>query len=89
MATKREKAKLLGKAWVIQKIGWEYNDEYYYRGESQGGKAIKVYFDKQQAVTDCDLMNKEQVKHFGKYGLTDSEDNIITDYFEVVEVEVA
>jgi hypothetical protein len=89
MATKREKAKLVGKAWVIQRIGWEYNDEYYYRGESQGGKALKVYFDKSRAVTDCDLMNKDQVAQVGKYAMTDSEDNIITNYFEVVEVEVA
>lgn len=45
--------------YIIQKIGWEYNDESYFRPESGGGFPVKVITDKVKAKTLCAKMNIE------------------------------
>ena len=75
------------KAWVIQEIGWEYNDEYYYRAESRGGVPRRVYFDHDTAVVDCAKMNAGRVKSM-PYTMEDADNNTINDFYELVEVEV-
>jgi len=35
----------MSKFYVVCAVGWEYNDEYYYRGEEEGGKPEKVFTD--------------------------------------------
>ncbi len=49
-------------AYVLQEIGYEYNDEYYYRGESGGGEARAVYFDRALAQKECDARNLASLK---------------------------
>lgn len=90
MATKAEKALLTRKAWVLQEIGWEYNDEYYYRGNSEGGTPRKVYFVHEKALLDCASMNAARAKEEkdSDYPMTDSGDAVIKEFYEVVEVEV-
>jgi hypothetical protein len=75
------------KAWVIQEIGWEYNDEYYYRAESRGGIARRVYFDHDAAVIDCARMNAGRVKSM-PYTMEDRNSTVIKEFYELVEVEV-
>lgn len=90
MATKAEKAMLTRKAWVIQEIGWEYNDEYYYRGNSEGGTPKKVYFDHARAVVDCAMLNaaKWKEQQDTRYLMQNSGGELIRDFYELVEVEV-
>lgn len=90
MATKAEKAKLVRKAWVVQEIGWEYNDEYYYRGNSEGGTARKVYFDHEKAMIDCAKMNAAQYKKetASGYAREDGDGQVLREFYELVEVEV-
>lgn len=40
----------MAKVFVLQEVGWEYNDENYYRPETGGGKPLKVYHDKKAAA---------------------------------------
>lgn len=50
------------KLYVICKVGYEYNDEYYFRGE--GGsyeKPVKAYRDKKKAAAECDRLNAKWV----------------------------
>lgn len=91
MATKHEKALLTRKAWVIQEIGWEYNDEYYYRGNSEGGTPLKVYFEHTKALAACAQMNAAKLKEekASEYPMEDTNGKVIKDFYEVVEVEVA
>ena len=37
------------KGYVVQEVGYEYNDEYFYRGESGGGIAKFVFFTPEKA----------------------------------------
>lgn len=90
MATKAEKALLTRKAWVIQEIGWEYNDEYYYRGNSEGGTPLKVYFAHDKALVDCAKMNAAKLKEekASEYPMEQSNGEVVKEFFEIVEVEV-
>lgn len=40
---------MLRTAYVIQEVGYAYNDEYYYRPEGNGGIAKLVFFDRAKA----------------------------------------
>lgn len=92
MATKAEKAALLEpkKAWVIQEIGWEYDDESYYRGNSRGGTARKVFADRMAAHRECGRMNAERCEEEkgSDNPMEDRDGEAITEFFEVIEVEV-
>ncbi len=84
------------KGYVIVRVGWEYNDEYYNRPEQGGsGKPVKVFIDQRHAVAEKNKLNAEAIAEDSivrpKYGVNrmiDSGDRPITDYFEVVEVEM-
>lgn len=45
------------KAWALVKIGWEYDDEYYFRPECGGGTPVKVFLDKEAAEAECANLN--------------------------------
>lgn len=38
------------KMYIINELGWEYNDEYYYRSGSGGGAATEAYTDYDLAI---------------------------------------
>lgn len=91
MATKAEKAMLTRKAWVIQEIGWEYNDETYYRSNTDAGIPKKVYFDHARAIKDCALTNakKYEEEMASRYPREDGDGQVLREFYELVEVEVA
>jgi hypothetical protein len=78
-------------------IGWEYNDENYYRAEDGGGVPKIAYQSKQDAVIACAEMNAKKLElPYANQMITewhgvDDEGNdivdIIKDYYEVKEVE--
>lgn len=43
--------------YLVLEQGWEYNDEYYYRSETEGGMPHGVYLDKAAAQKECDRRN--------------------------------
>ncbi len=43
--------------YVIQEIGWEYNDEYYYQSADGGGTARKVFLNKDKAEAERDRLD--------------------------------
>jgi hypothetical protein len=47
--------------YIIQRIGYEYNDEVYHTTESGGGTPEKVYSDKQKAQDRCDELNATEL----------------------------
>lgn len=78
------------KVYIVSKIGWEYNDEYYYRPESEGGLPVEAYKDRSKAELRCIELNTkefdaETVTYTGK-GEEGYEP--ITQYYEVLEVVV-
>ena len=82
-------------AFVVVEIGWEYNDEYYYRGECGGGNPRKIFLSKDSADFECEKLNeKEKSSKYADRAYTCEEDAngdpaVIETYFEVVEVEIA
>lgn len=61
--------------YIIQRIGFEYNDEVYHTSESGGGKPEMVYVDAQKAKDACDELNAAemsglQIMEYG-YSLSD------------------
>lgn len=64
------------KGFVLMEIGWEYDDENYYRPEGRGGTPQKVFTDPAKAIEEVNRLNEEQ----------GSED--MSPYCEVVPVEI-
>lgn len=61
------------KGYVVQSIGYEYNDEYYYRGECGGGIPQKVFFDEAKAMKKLAELEIEAFKgeRLGDYHVSD------------------
>ena len=76
--------------YVVLEIGWEYNDEYYRRPESEGGKPMYVLATMKEAATRAEKMNRMRIEadRQSGYPMTDGDDKPITDFYEVVEVEM-
>lgn len=70
--------------YVLVKIGWQYNDEYYERPDAVGpsGEPVTVYTSKENAVKACRTLNA--VTQFS--GPTDS-DGVPVQWYEVAEVK--
>jgi siderophore synthetase component len=87
--------------YVVSKIGWEYNDENYYRPESEGGLPVLVFSTKEKAQAECDKRNapllKEDADEYYRREATGQEklDGLADEYglipittdFEVIPVE--
>jgi len=84
--------KAIGKrvGFVVMRVGWEYNDEYYHRPDSEGGKPVKVFNTQAEAQAYRNQLNNVEVcaNEKQEYHMTDRNDNNITNFFEVVEVEM-
>jgi hypothetical protein len=61
--------------FVINEISFEYNDEYYHTGESEGGQPVQAYSTKAKAEAAISELTKEWVKEH-----SESEWSSITDY---------
>jgi hypothetical protein len=58
--------------FVVVRVGYEYNDENYYRPESEGGLPIKVFDSKEEANDYCREANINEFRRLGtpgKYGM--------------------
>ncbi len=49
--------------FILSKIGWEYNDETYYRPESKGGVPVKAFSTQEKAQAECDKLNAPLLKN--------------------------
>ena len=58
------------KSYVLMKVGWEYNDENYYRPEDDGGIPQTVFSSKTGADQECERLNEveRQGRSSSKYG---------------------
>ena len=87
---------------VVSKIGWEYNDEYFFRPECGGGTPVKGYLSLVEAQEECDRLNKEATKDSSDYFVREPENDEerdlcnendewgipITEVYEVITVEL-
>jgi hypothetical protein len=75
--------KMPKEAYVLVRIGWQYNDEYY---ESPNidhcGQPTKVFTTYEKALDECKRLNAQPS------GMTNSADEPITEQYEVVAVEI-
>ena len=78
--------------YVLSEIGWEYNDENYHRPECDGVTPRKIFLDKHKATRACAEANTtktaENTKDGDYYEMADRDGKQITDFYEVVEVEL-
>lgn len=85
--------------YIVSKIGWEYNDEVYYRPESEGGTPVNAYSTQEKAQKACDKLNAPLVARANTedYYLRDAQDGEegneygcvpITEDYEVIPVEL-
>lgn len=84
------------KAYVVVEIGWGYSDEFYTRFESNSGRPRKVFLSKLAAKTEAKVLNDKRLgetyahKMFiDEYNRETGEYEVIKEYYEVVEVELA
>lgn len=76
------------KGYVVLEIGWEYNDETYSRHEDGGGIPIVVYKDLATAVSSAEKLNVQKRKENEGWPMVDGDEKPITDFYEVVTVEM-
>lgn len=87
--------------YILSKIGWEYNDETYYRSEHEGGTPMLAYSTREKAQAECDRRNAHLANNKGEDGyvteaLNDEPEDQIDEYgcvpikadFEVISVEM-
>lgn len=58
--------------YVVMEVGWEYNDQYYYRPESMGGLPVKIFSSEDLALMICKELEFEFFKSYadsGYYGV--------------------
>lgn len=63
----------MSKIYVITELSFEYNDEIYYTGESEGGEPVEAYSSQESADKACDLKTKDWVTNLlteDYYGLS-------------------
>jgi hypothetical protein len=74
------------KAYVVMHVGWEYNDEYYYRAQERGGIPKDVFTSSDAADAECDRLNLEAARKMlaSKWG--NLGDYLGEDWTEDVEV---
>jgi hypothetical protein len=53
------------KIYVIQEIGWQYNDEYWYREDGDTGRPHQACFSKATAEKKCDELNIQFLMEIG------------------------
>lgn len=75
------------KAYVVMEIGWEYDDEYWYRPESEGGAPKVVYLSKDAARRACGKLNAQEVARLTNADMENRDGETIMEFFEVVEAE--
>jgi hypothetical protein len=63
--------------YTIVRVGWEYNDEYYYTHDNEEGNPVIVYRSREGAEADCLAKNIECYK-----GLAESKYSTIGAYFQ-------
>jgi hypothetical protein len=73
--------------YIVQKIGWQYNDEYYYQGEDGGGTPEMAFQDKAKAEACADQLNAKEMSgnNIGSYCSDGDLSNIIEDVAGFVE----
>jgi hypothetical protein len=81
------------KVFIVMEIGWEYNDENYYRTEDEGGVPKVAYESRTDAYVACAEMNVRRLASPSGKGMkkecdTRYGDEPIVEFFEVREVEL-
>ena len=81
------------KVYVVMEIGWEYNDENYYRPEDEDGIPKVAYESKEEAHAVCAEANARKLDSPNGKAMVkecDSEygEEQITEFFEVKMVEL-
>lgn len=76
------------KIYVISEISFEYNDEYYYQGESDGGTPVEAFSTKERAKQELPVYTRNWIKEQSesKWGsiqdyIGEDEDGFRTDVF--------
>ena len=52
---------MIEEVYVVQKVAWEYNDEHYYTGESDGGNPVIAYINEDTAKKVADDLTYKYV----------------------------
>lgn len=73
------------KIYIIQELGYEYNDEFYSRPECEGGTPIKAFRSEEKAMAAAFRMTKERLKASDM----ESEAGPIANFYDVIGIEVS
>jgi len=81
------------KAYIVMEIGWEYNDENYFRPEGKGGVPKIAYESSEDAMEACAKMTAKKFENpYNREMVTEwrAKDDVdfIMDFYEVKEIEV-
>jgi len=71
------------KYYIVQKLGWEYDDNNYFQGEDTGGTPQKVFTSYSKAEKLADKLNLEELNEcrLGEYGYGEKVDEEFFDIY--------
>lgn len=78
------------KIFIVQETGYEYNDEYYREPNCYPrhvGKPIKAYRGREAAEQEANRLSLEKMA--SHYAMRDEKDEVLTDLFHVIELDVS
>lgn len=55
------------KVYIVQHIGYEYDDEHYYRSQCEGGNPERIFKNKKKADKLCLELNKKEIVGLNLY----------------------
>lgn len=72
--------------YVLSEIGWEYNDEDYYRSRFEGVKPVKVFRSIERADAECAKLNRAERSK--RDYMVNGDGKPIKEFYEVLEIEI-
>ena len=77
------------KVYIINKIGYQYNDNYYQCDEDESGRPVGVYKSKDRADLECSKLNNSSGKlESENYDYNRNEPFYHDKYYEVIPVDL-
>ena len=74
--------------YIVQRVGYEYNDEVNSRGESEGGTPEKVFQSKEAAIAHCDVLNAKELSGLNLMEYGYSTDKVCRNFEKLSEILV-
>ncbi len=75
------------KLYVIERIGFEYDDQSYHRTYGHEAEPVKAFSDPTKAQEELESLNKQGLSDFDYINECREDNELVTKFYKLVEVE--